>query len=317
MVARALERSQTLEASNRPSRRRRVDVSPEAVPAPKSRIGRKLAQPQVVEDVEDDFTSSSEQEDVDAFDEPVLEEHSIRPMGALPPVPRTGHVEPNIRRDIRLGRLVNLRKLIREVNIPSDDREKSERENKKKLPIGLWHDAFLVFFSIRVEAHPHETQGMIRHMQLVRQLQRQGKDGVEYDLLFRECKVNHPSIQWGEYLAELTEELQPRVFTPWARRSSFNQQSPSFSYRQRPYKQQPLPFRQPYRQQQYTQQSKSQPPAYPPYQRNNVNTANVCSFFNTVGCARFPCLYKHSCSICGSIQHGKQRCRQQAQLPYR
>lgn len=236
------------------------------------------------EEVADEYYSS--EEEVGDGEELVLEETSYRPAGALPPVPRTGHVDPKVRRDIRSGKLVNLRKLLRLTQNDNNDTNNKEKDgnNLRKLPYGMWHDAFLVYFSIRVEAYPQETQGLIRHMQIVRQLNQQGKDGVEYDNQFRECRVSHPSIQWGEYLAEIIEDLPQRNFTPWQRRPAFGTQT-------------------------HFQHQQAVRARGRGVMANNYNQTNPCYAFNSItGCARYPCMYKHVCMNCTSRTHGKGQC---------
>ena len=61
--------------------------------------------------------------------------------------------------------------------------------------------------SIRTEIYPQESQGLLRYLQLIKNMHGQGRDAVQYDHLFRLTKEQHPSIQWGEYLAELADEI--------------------------------------------------------------------------------------------------------------
>lgn len=68
-------------------------------------------------------------------------------------------------------------------------------------------DAFVIFMSITIKFHPTEAQGMLRHIQIVRDLYTQGQVGVVYDTKFREIISQHSDIQWGEMLSISTPRL--------------------------------------------------------------------------------------------------------------
>ena len=165
-----------------------------------------------------DVSDSSEPSTSD--DEIAPESKSLRLPGAMPLVPRTDHIDEATRKKIRKGQYVNLRPLIgwrrkgRNVSgqavynplgqapyIPGEMEEGN-------LPISQWVDAFIVFMSVHIRFHPNHIQGMLRHMQIVKKMCTQGKNGVEYDTQFRRLRAQHLEIQWGEYLPELAADVE-------------------------------------------------------------------------------------------------------------
>jgi hypothetical protein len=132
--------------------------------------------------------------------------------GATPPVPRTGHVSSKLRRQIEKGEYIKMSLL--EPKDPSDSRpprfsfnpnsgQFEQMEEKKKFSFSQWRRCYITFMSLRMKAFPEEGQGLLRHLEIVEDLQRQGLDGVRYDAQFRETKAQHPSIRWGQYMADL------------------------------------------------------------------------------------------------------------------
>ena len=160
------------------------------------------------------LTSESDDPDLSdsLFDEevPLRAQQGLRLPGAMPLVPRTDHLDDSMRRKIRKGKFVLLKKLLgnrkktgRGKTTPSP----SEDSDEDNLPISLWVDAFIVLISVHIEFFPCDIQGMLRHMQIVKKMASQGKDGVEYDTQFRRLKAQHAYIQWGEYLPELAADV--------------------------------------------------------------------------------------------------------------
>lgn len=57
-----------------------------------------------------------------------------------------------------------------------------------------WTDAYVVFVRIRLQYHPEETQGMLRHLQMVKRMHSASKDGIEYDYKLRRLKSTNPDM---------------------------------------------------------------------------------------------------------------------------
>ena len=76
-------------------------------------------------------------------------------------------------------------------------------EEETKISFYQWLDAYIIFMSVSLEFNPSQAQGMLRHLQIVKQMHSAGKNSVEYDYKFRRPCSNHFGVQWGEHLAEL------------------------------------------------------------------------------------------------------------------
>ena len=161
----------------------------------------------VVSVTESDSSSSSSEEE----GEPSV----ARMPGCMPVTPRTSHVSDKARRKIRKGEFVDFNVLLQPIKgekpkkrLALVDGVFEELEDQSNLFFYKWMDAFVVFMSIRLESHPAEAQGLLRHLQIVKRLHGNGKDGVEYDEQFRIMKGRHRDIRWGEYLNEIADEVK-------------------------------------------------------------------------------------------------------------
>ena len=138
--------------------------------------------------------------------------------------------------------------------------------------------------SVSLEFNPSQAQGMLRHLQIVKQMHSAGKNAVEYDYKFRRLRSNHFGVQWGEYLAELANEIP-----------SIKSQESKASYRKPDSRPQGKPRN-----------------GFPAFSTTRVG---LCFKFNAPsGCARGKtCRYLHKCLQCYSFDHPQYRCsRQQA-----
>lgn len=199
---------------------------------------------------------------------------SARPMGAMPCVPRTEHVDDALRRKIRKGEFVDFKYLI-----PHPRGEKprkrfamadgffEEVEDMSNLALYNWIDAYVVFMSVTLEFHPSVVQGMLRHFQVVKRMCAGGKDGIEYDFQFRRLKCQIKSIRWGEYLPELAGEVKES-----------------------------------------TRSAKKSKSGVGPYARRAKRSQ--CHGFNSPEGCRFgvKCIFRHQCSKCYSPDHSFSRC---------
>lgn len=156
-------------------------------------------------------TESSEESSVDEGEAAT----STRPSGSMPISPRTEHVPEKTRRLIRKGEFVDFKDLIAH---PRGEKQKKrftiaqgyfeEVEDTTNLNFYSWLDAYVVLMSINLEFRPQENQGMLRHLQIVKNMHSNGKDGVEYDYQFRRLKSLHKDIVWGEFMAELAGQIK-------------------------------------------------------------------------------------------------------------
>lgn len=211
-----------------------------------------------------------------------------RTPGTMPITPRTGHVDRALRKKVRRGEFFPLKKLLptpRGVKVPKkfslgESGVLEQVEEHEELSFSKWLDAFVIYTSIRLEFHPEEAQGLLRHLQIVRGMQEAGKDGLEYDYQFRRVRAQHSDVQWGEYLAELAYDIKPaKRFFPSSRLQ-----------RNKPTR--PLAG------------AISRPAAVP------RNAPGLCHHFNSPRGCLFPkCVFSHRCSRCNVSGHSERQCK--------
>ena len=118
---------------------------------------------------------------------------------SVPCEPSVSHVSEKVVSKIKRGELVDMAKLLRK-DKPHDSEQLLSLSSdgliqlaEKSVPITSfykWMDAFLVFMSIRGRYFPHEFQGMLRHVELVKQVFSDNNDGSLYDYKFRAAKAD-------------------------------------------------------------------------------------------------------------------------------
>jgi hypothetical protein len=211
------------------------------------------------------------------------EEEPLRMAGSMPVVPRTSHVDEGARRKIRKGEFVDFKSLIPRARVDRPRRRLElvdgvleEFEDTSNLQFYKWIDAFVVFMSVRLEFFPTESQGLLRHLQIVKKMHGNGKDGVEYDYQFRRMQSQHRDIRWGEYLSELAVEV-----------SQAGQSGGAEKERPRP----PIPSR----------------PL--PLADRGRSVMHCFKFNDQVGCGYGSrCRFAHKCKKCASSDHPAFRC---------
>ena len=178
-----------------------------------------------MEDVADSDSSSLP----DSTDDETLPtgRNSLRLPGAMPLEPRTDHIDEATRKKIKKGQYINLRLLVglkkkinRSISLGQAPSTSEEVEDSN-LPIMQWVDAFIVFISVHIRTRPNDIQGMLRHLQIVKKMCAQGKNGVEYDTQFRRLRAQQPDIQWGEYLPELAADVEMESQKAYRPRKTF------------------------------------------------------------------------------------------------
>lgn len=88
----------------------------------------------------------------------------------------------------------------------------SENINKIKIyDIRKWTDAFLIYISIFISAHPDKTQELLKYMHLIRLAEsRSANDWLSYDQQYRLRKAYNPTTSWSD----LDNELWGLYMTP-------------------------------------------------------------------------------------------------------
>lgn len=159
---------------------------------------------------DDSETNESDDSEI----QPINKQRTKRAHGSMPTVPRTEHVDDKTRKRIRQGKFVDFKSLIAPKKGEKSTKKFTiseglfeEVEDNTNMIFYKWIDAYVVFMSVRLDYYPEETQGMLRHLQVVKRMHAVGKDGVEYDYQLRRLKATTPDIEWGEYLSELASEI--------------------------------------------------------------------------------------------------------------
>ena len=156
----------------------------------------------------------------------------------------------------------------------------------KIFSIQAWTDAFLIFSSIFLGAHPNRCQELLKYMHFIRAAASRfpsSKGWLDYDEQFRLRQQEHPERSWAVIDSELWAVC---VTSPRPFQSSFD------SYRPQPPAQSTFTSR-------YS--ARFMPAASPP-----------CFSFNRNGCFRTRCRYSHKCTGCGSPAHGATSCKKSA-----
>ena len=186
--------------------------------------------------------------------------------------PSVSHVSSKMVDKIRLGKLVDMGKLVRKDSMAEDAGTLTLKDGKieiseQAVPITSfykWLDPFVVFMSIRGRFWPNEFQGMLRHIELVKQVFADGNDGSLYDYSFRARKADFQTLPWGQFMPELVR--------PASKPSAKGKGPQKQGQRQKPTK-----------------------------------TAK-CNFYNFGVCTRKSCPYVHSCLGCHEAGHGMSAC---------
>lgn len=186
------------------------------------------------DEMEWDTPSESEAEeinDVSVVSPPVLSGSDIqgpstsgcssrprRAFGCVPAHPRNEHVTEKQRKKIREGEFVEF-KLLLPLHRDEKPTKKfslvdgmfEEVEDNSSITFYSWIDAYVIFMSVHLEFYPADVQGMLRHLEIVKGFHASGKDGVEYDYLYRRLKSRNADIVWGEYIAELANGIKDKT----------------------------------------------------------------------------------------------------------
>ena len=199
---------------------------------------------------------------------------------SVPCEPSVSHVSEKVVSKIKRGELVDMAKLLRK-DKPHDSEQLLSLSSdgliqlaEKSVPITSfykWMDAFLVFMSIRGRYFPHEFQGMLRHVELVKQVFSDNNDGSLYDYKFRAAKADFPQLPWGRFMPELVRGVSKYS----ASKSSAKTNSANNAHKS---------------------------------QTAKFSNSNYCNYFNYGKCSRTVCSFGHKCLICHKPDHGLSQC---------
>ena len=196
------------------------------------------------------------------------------------------HLDEKIKRKIVQGRYVALctllpshRSTTKLSYSQSSNTLVASHTSRRLYNFSEWTDAFLIYASVRSEAHPLESPALFKYMQTIKRINDRRANFVRYDDAFRMKFKGLPTIPWGTVDSEeLGWAVGDPSFIPY---DKFKEQrtgarSRNFSFRRS-----------------VNSQTKS---------------VDICYDFNNNGkCHRNTCKYLHKCQKCGA-NHSKKAC---------
>ena len=136
-----------------------------------------------------------------------------KPNSALPchsfKEPIGPHVSKDVKQDIWDHNFIDMSRLLQRKSDQAAGIQTHEQ----------WTSAFIVYVAIYAQKFPSETPGLMKHMEIVRDLgSRGGRAWMLYDDNFRQYRAENPeALQWGDFLSETWSrasqaELSPKTF---------------------------------------------------------------------------------------------------------
>ena len=162
-------------------------------------------------------------------------------------------------------------------------------DTRKKTQINTilaWTDAFLVFASVFLAAHPARSQELLKYMHVIRMAAARfpGRGWLEYDRQFRMRQQSHPTRAWSVIDGELWALYVAAPGQSYLGSGGFWGNQPAAAKRFRSFRSQSRPAR-----------------------RSNTG---VCYAYNRAsGCAKTQCTFPHKCSTCQATGHGAFACK--------
>ncbi len=120
------------------------------------------------------------------------------------------HVPSKMKCKIWEGKFIDLRQLLPDNSVSSDDESTSKPKDATKSPLSI-HDfveAFHIFISIRAERFPTDAPGMLKHLSTIQKMDKLFGDVAwqHYDLNFRKAIQYNPTLNWSHLDLELYTE---------------------------------------------------------------------------------------------------------------
>ena len=256
-----------------------------SMPQPQPVVNQSASNSQIYQDSSDSSDNDGRQTYTNSLVTPSFA--YLNPMFVTQQGPNISHVSSKLQRKIQQNQYIDLAKLYRHDNpfekepvftIMKNGHLKilSQPKNNDIYSFSRFLDCFMIYMTIRGKSHPQEYPGMLRYVEIVKNLFAQHCDGISYDRRFRMMRADNPNMPWSCYMAELV------VRKP----SQYPQDNP------RPRSNTPtIP-----------------PPSSTPGSPKQSGKPYYCHFFNSGKCTRPVCKYPHMCSVCGERTHGKKTC---------
>lgn len=170
-------------------------------------------------------------------------------------------VEPDLAKDIALGKYIELSKLIPERLMPNfrqaDIRQRSFTPRISRF--NDWLAAFTRYATVYLKAFPQEAAEILKYIDDIRSYSERGVNWVRYDEVFRKARAGG-RLSWGQFMSEIYNMAAPAPFT--GRNYGDAGRGPTD-----------------------TQNSRTAQP--------------ICRYFNGAGgCRLRVCTYKHACRVC-------------------
>ena len=164
-------------------------------------------------------------------------------------------------------------------------------DNKQRRVINsihTWMDAFLIFASVFLKAHPQRAQELLKYASLIRTAASKfhGWGWRWYDAQFRMRQQRQPQRSWAAIDGELWTLI---VATPPAHNFPVQSRPNTNSNRNM-----------------FRNSSTSRGQGRRP---SGGRKESLCFAFNGSGCDRSTCRFSHKCTKCQALDHGAQFCK--------
>ena len=165
----------------------------------------------------------------------------------------------------------------------------TQRKKAQVNSVLAWTDAFLVFTSVFLSAHPGRSQELLKYMHVIRTAAARfpGRGWLEYDRQFRMRQQLHPTRSWATIDGEL-----------WALYMSAPGIPPVYPAGPKG-----------------NQGARRVGSSFRGFYQQNTRNAGLCFAFNRSTCSNSQCRYAHKCLGCNGVGHGLATCKARKSNP--
>lgn len=198
--------------------------------------------------------------------------------------PLGSHVNVALRSKIWCGEFIELSQLLPPTNASTPStrtyahsgKPKASEHSATAMPFTDFITAFHIFIAVRIERHPQDAAGLLKHLEAVRDMQKSfgPQAWYQYDRSFRSAMQFDPAMRWGQLDTELYMQAVAHGMYANQRRSSMPRA---------------------------TDDPRLKTNSCWRFQRNGRCTHRDCPFRST-----------HKCSTCGDPEHGSFQCTKSA-----
>ena len=180
-----------------------------SMPQPQPVVNQSASNSQIYQDSSDSSDNDGRQTYTNSLVTPSFA--YLNPMFITQQGPNISHVSSKLQRKIQQNQYIDLAKLYRHDNpfekepvftIMKNGHLKilSQPKNNDIYSFSRFLDCFMIYMTIRGKSHPQEYPGMLRYVEIVKNLFAQHCDGISYDRRFRMMRADNPNMPWSCYI---------------------------------------------------------------------------------------------------------------------